>query len=274
MNNIKALAIDLDGTLLRPDSSISERTVKTLKLYIDRGVKIIIATGRSLESAEKFCRIIGAEGAMIFFNGAEVVEMPSQKIVYSRFLQAEVIEYCAELAKREGLYYQIYVPDSSKKQHSLLLTEKHTEQADFYYEHTGIKPAVMDFKQIIAKPGFSGAMKSMYLAEGEHHERVKKELYERFGDKICIVRSSPTYLEVLRAGVSKGSGLTHAISYYNISPDNVIAFGDEENDLSMFGTAAFAVALSNAKEEVREQADLVIGSNAEDGIAEFLEQHI
>jgi Cof subfamily protein (haloacid dehalogenase superfamily) len=268
--SVKALVLDLDGTILRNDGSLSDNTVETLKSYLNSGVKIIIATGRSLEASEKFRSAIGAEGAMIYFNGAEVVEMPSGKILHADYLPKEVVEYSSALSRRENIYYQIYVP--GKESHCALLTENYTEYAEIYYTHTGTKPQVRDFKEILAQSDFQGAIKTMFLLETEGHEGIKKELEQHFGQSINIFRSSPIYLEVLKANVSKGSALLKAISYYGFSPSEVIAFGDEENDLSLFKSAGFSIAPSNAKEEVKKAADLVIGSNNDDGVATFLKE--
>jgi len=268
LNTIKALTLDLDGTILRPNSILSDYTIKVLKLYIDMGIKIIIATGRSPESSEQFRSAIGAEGAMIYFNGAEVVEMPNKKILHIDFLSKEVNEYCINIARKKNIYLQMYVPNENTH---LLLTEKYREESEAYYKHTGIKAIEKRFDDIFSTPSFLGSIKSMFLVDQSHHEEIKKELYEKFGDEINVYRSSPIYLEVLKKGITKGSALSHILSYYDFSQKEVIAFGDEENDLTLFSVAGFAVAPANAKEEAKNKADLVVSSNDEDGVAKFLE---
>lgn len=270
--HIKALALDLDGTLLRPEGSLGERTVKTLKACVDHGMKAIICTGRSVEAAEHYRRTLGITGPMVYFNGAEVVDMPGRRVLNATLLDAEVADYCTDMARRIGLYYQAYVPGTGDASQSILLTENYTQEADMYYKHTGVKPMIGNLKEALAAPGFKGCIKSMFISDPSTHEGIRSRLHARFGARISIVRSSPVFLEILDAQVSKGRGLTQAMEYQGLQQSQVIAFGDEENDLAMFKAAAFSAAPANAKEQVRQAADLVIGSNAEDGVAAFLEE--
>ncbi|MDR2485701.1 MAG: Cof-type HAD-IIB family hydrolase [Treponema sp.] len=270
--HIKALALDLDGTLLRPEGSLGERTVKTLKACVDHGMKAIICTGRSVEAAERYRQTLGITGPMVYFNGAEVVDMPGRSVLNAALLDTEVADYCTDLARGIGLYYQAYVPGTRGGSESILLTENYTQEADMYYKHTGVKPVIGNLKEALAAPGLKGCIKSMFISDPSTHEGIRSRLHARFGARISIVRSSPVFLEILDAQVSKGRGLTQAMEYQGLKQSQVIAFGDEENDLAMFKAAAFSAAPANAKEQVRQAADLVIGSNAEEGVAAFLEE--
>jgi hydroxymethylpyrimidine pyrophosphatase-like HAD family hydrolase len=112
----------------------------------------------------------------------------------------------------------------------------------------------------------------MFLAEPEVQDALRPRLAERFGSRIYVARTLRTFLEVMAAGVSKGRGLALALEHRGLAPGGVIALGDEENDLPLFDAAGFSVAPANAKDKVREAADRVVGSNAEDGVAVFLEE--
>jgi len=112
----------------------------------------------------------------------------------------------------------------------------------------------------------------MFLAEPEVLATLRPKLQERLGKSAYIVQSTPTFLEIMDAKVSKGQGLKFVMEHCSLKSEEVIAFGDEENDLPMFAAAGFSAAPSNAKENVKAAADLVIGSNAEDGVAAFLEE--
>jgi HAD superfamily hydrolase (TIGR01484 family) len=150
------------------------------------------------------------------------------------------------------------------------MTEKSRPEIDAYWKHTGIRAVFGDLKAALAAADFEGCIKGMFLAAPEVLDRIRPCLEERFGGAVYITRSSPVFLEVLAAGVSKGSGLRTAMDRYGLSPEEVIVFGDEENDLPMFTVAGYAAAPANARAEVRAAADLVTGANTEDGIAAFL----
>jgi Cof subfamily protein (haloacid dehalogenase superfamily) len=237
---------------------------------MDRGVRIIIATGRSAASADRYRREISAGGPMICFNGAKVVSMPGREILGLRLLDPQTAGFCADLSRKMDVYYQAYFVRSREPEGELLMGEKDRAEAWGYRKHTGIQPVFGDLKAALESADFEGCIKSMFLAEPEVLDRIRPRLEERFGDTVYITRSSPTFLEVLSAGVSKGSGLQIVMDHYGLSPENVIAFGDEENDLPMFAAAGFAAAPANAGAAVRASADIVTGANTEDGAAVFL----
>ncbi|GHV96198.1 haloacid dehalogenase [Spirochaetia bacterium] len=271
---IKALALDLDGTALMPDNTLGERTLSCLKKLIAGGMKVIICTGRAIEAAESYRAAMGAEGPMVFFNGAEVVDMPSGKILSADLLDIDVVDFGIDIARSLGLHYQLYFPAGAVEDSKweALIIDKVTPEAEMYCNHTGITPVVRDLKEVIAAPGLQGCVKAMFITDPARHNEIRKKMLDRFGGRIYIARTFPTFLEVMNAGVSKGEGLKTVMRHCGLKPEEVIALGDEENDLLMFKEAGFSAAPANARENVREAADHVFGSNAEEGIAAFLEE--
>jgi len=268
---IRAVALDLDGTTLLPDTTLGERTVHCLKSLISGGVQVLFATGRAIEGARRYCAAVGAQGPMVFFNGAEVVDIPSGKTLSARLLDLDVADFGIDIARSMGVYYQIYMPAGEGKWEALLM-ERPGPEAEMYRKHTGIIPVVTDLKAAIAAPGLRGCVKAMFLADDSLHEEIRRKMLGRFGGRITVTRTFPTFLEVMNTGVSKGEGLRTALQCRGLAPEQVLACGDEENDLPMFNVAGFSAAPSNASEKVREAADFVFGSNAEEGLAAFLEE--
>ena len=285
--NIKALVFDLDGTLLTPVTALSERTTRAVRACLRRGLRVIIATGRAIEAAERFRTALGAEGPMIYFNGAVVADMPEARILSTTLLDKEVAAFGVELSRETGVYYQVFFPaekppkginpggkflDESKESRISAMSERKGPEWDMYFNHTGIQAEIGDLKAALSRPGLEGCIKSMFLAEPEVQAALRPRLEERFGASVYIVQTYRTFLEIMDAKVSKGQGLKVIMEHLSLKGEEVIAFGDEENDLPMFTAAGFSVAPSNAKDKVKAAADLVIGSNAEDGVAAFLEE--
>jgi Cof subfamily protein (haloacid dehalogenase superfamily) len=280
-SKIKALALDLDGTTLLPDATLGGRTVKILKKLISRDIQIILSTGRALESSEIYWNAIGAGGPMVFFNGAIVADVPANKTLYENMLELDVVNFGIDIAREKNYLFQIYMPagispytgeaDPSVKW-SQLLIEKECNESYKYRDRTGITPIVRDLKEVTALPGLKGCIKALYICEPDCHDEIKKKINGKFGSRISVMRSSPFLLEISNAGVSKGEGLRIAMGRRGLKPEEVIAFGDEENDLSMFSVAGFSAAPENGKEDVREAADIVYGSSAQEGLAAFLEE--
>jgi len=278
--SIKVLVFDLDGTLLAPGAILTDRALKAVKACQSLGIRIVIATGRGSESAERYRALLGAEGPMIYFNGVMVAEMPEGKILKSTLLNTQVAEYCVDLSREMGVYCQIYFPykifpervnPSCKETSTILLTERDGPELEFYCKHTDIRPELADLKEALKRAIPGGCVKAMFLAEPEIQAVLRRRLEERFGGTIYIAASARTYLEIMDAKVSKGQGLKFLMEHLSLKSEEVIAFGDEENDSPMFSAAGFSVAPLNAKDSVKAQADLIVGSNAEDGVAAFLE---
>jgi Cof subfamily protein (haloacid dehalogenase superfamily) len=236
-----------------------------------RGIKIIIATGRAVESAEPFRLALGLEGPMICFNGALVADMPSCEILNAVLLDRKAAEYCVDLSREMSVYCQGSMPVSGGDPWVTLMAERDGPEREMYYEHTGILAELSDLKEVFRRPGLNGCYKLMFLAEPETQALLRPRLNECLGKSVYMAQTMRTFLEVLDAKVSKGRGLEIVMERLSIKSEEVMAFGDEENDLPMFAVAGYSAAPSNAKDAVKAEAGLVVGSSAEDGVAAFLE---
>lgn len=280
-NKIKAIAIDLDGTTLLPNTTLGEYTINTIHKLISKGIQVMISTGRAIEASERFRSALGAEGPMVFFNGAEVADMPEGKILHTNGISMDVVDYGTDIARDLNIHYQVYLPagispntgneDPAHKREALVI-EKYGEEAKMYFEHTGVTPVVTDLKKMAALPNLKTAIKGMYIADPSLHDEVRKRMNDRFGEQIIVARSYPTFLEIINKGVSKGEGLKIAMNHRGLKPEEVIAFGDEENDLPMIGIAGYFGAPASARDKIREAADFIYPSNAEEGLANFLDE--
>ena len=275
VSKIKAIAIDLDGTALLPDTSMGERTVRCLKGLGERGIQVMLCTGRAIESSQRYYNAIGATGPMVFFNGAEVAEVPNIKVISSNLTGLDVVDYGLDLARSMDIHYQVFFPPRKTPLQGApweaLLIEKQRPESEMYHKHTGILPVVADLEAVIKEPEIKGCLKAMFICDPSLHDELRRKMAERFGNSIYMAHSFPTFLEIMNAGASKGEGIKTAMKCRGLQMKEMIAFGDEENDLPMFSVAGFSAAPSSAKEIVRQAADFVFGSNAEEGLAAFLE---
>ncbi|MDR2313169.1 MAG: Cof-type HAD-IIB family hydrolase [Spirochaetaceae bacterium] len=271
---VKALAFDLDGTLLRPDKTLSERTLRAVRNCADRGMNIIIATGRSLRSGEIYREQLGVSGPQVYYNGAEVVDMPGGTMIHAGFLDPEPVLFCAGLAKKLGLYFQVYFPRGFAGPEETLMAERLTEEAALYAKSTGIRAIEGDLEEYLSRAAMPGVIKAMFISDEGRHKKLQKTLREKYGDSLYVVRSTPRFLEVLAPGVSKGAGLVHALNHLGLGPEEALAFGDEENDIPMLRAAGFSAAPANAPRSVRKLSRFHIPSNADDGVAVFLEEQL
>jgi hydroxymethylpyrimidine pyrophosphatase-like HAD family hydrolase len=205
---------------------------------------------------------------MVYFNGAEVVDMPGGTVLEAFLLPAAAALYCLRLSRETGVYLHMFFPGP---QGEILLSERIGAETEFYQRRTGLLPAVADLEEVLGQSNVTGCIKAMFIGEGPKLEAVQARLEKDLPGETTQARSSPTFLEVMLYGVSKGRGLLSAMDRRGLKAEEVIAFGDEENDLPMFAVTGSAIAPANARQTVREAADTVIGPNDEDGVAVYLE---
>jgi hydroxymethylpyrimidine pyrophosphatase-like HAD family hydrolase len=225
-----------------------------------------------VEAAEKYRAALGLPGPHVYFNGAVVADMPGWKTLAMTLQDKESAGFCLDLARETGLYFQAFFPGSPEHPRHRLVASRGGPEWDLYRRHTGITPELGDLGEILADPAVPGCVKTMIIAGPEDQARVRPRIEERYGEGLYIAGSLGQFLEFMNPRVSKGAGLRVALKARGLDSRGLIAFGDEENDLPLFGAAAFSVATANAKDTVRARAGRVIGSNAEDGVAAFLEE--
>jgi Cof subfamily protein (haloacid dehalogenase superfamily) len=271
---IKALALDLDGTILGLDNRISGRTQRAIRACKTRGIKLILCTGRSPESAEDYRAALEAEGPQVYFNGAVVADMPGGRAPAVVLLDKAVADFCVDLARKLGIYFQAYLPTLDDTSGNLLMAEHWGAEAEMYWDHTGTRAHIGDLKEALAHPGRRGCIKGMFIADPPVLDTIRPYLTERFGSLASITRTHDKFLELMSPGVSKGRGLITALNRRGLNAAEVIAFGDEENDLPLFQAAGFSAAPANAREQVRAAADFLTPPHFEDGVAAFLEDRL
>lgn len=271
---IKCIVCDLDGTLLLPDATLGERTIAAVKACRERGVQFMLATGRSVMAAESYRAALELSGAMIYYNGAELVDMPESVIISGVFLPLEVALFCVELARERKTHFHLFFCDDKDASIEILMSENPSNAALVYGERTGLNFQYGDLLHELNRPNPPICAKGLFIGEGNELEELRAILHKRFPAMLNIVKSAETFLEILHKDASKGNALKKALVCRGVAEHEVIAFGDEENDISMLHYAGFSAAPANAKAAVKAAAKMVIGANSEEAVAAFLEENI
>ena len=283
-SEIKGVALDLDGTILNPEAVLSERMINVVNKCVRRGIKIIIDTGRSMGGAEPYRFALGVSGPMVYFNGAIVADMPGAAIIKSTLLDKKLAEICVDISRESGVYCQIYFPAQDSSNNNVgsnassasdfgmpLVADGEKAERKIYYDQTKIMPKAGNLKEELSRYA-QGCVKAMFIAEPSSLAAIRPLLEKRLGDNVYMTQTQWNYLEVMNREVSKGNSLKFVMDRLSLKVEEVIAFGDAENDIPMSSAAGFFIVPENAKDPVKEKAHLIIGSNAEDGVAAFLER--
>lgn len=252
-------AIDLDGTLLRSDGTISPRTRAAARAAVAAGVEIVIVTARGPRTVGELAADLGVRGEAICSNGAIVLDLDSGRILRMRTIETEVaLELVHALRERlPGIIFAV--------EREALAHEPGFSAWD-WTPPSGTR--VDDAVALLAEP----AAKLILRHVNHEVETVAAVARELAGDSVSISLSGPWVVEISPAGVNKASALAELCEQLGVDADEVVAFGDHLNDLPMLAWAGRAVAVANAHPDVVELADDVTATNDEDGVALVLEQ--
>ncbi|MER5727612.1 Cof-type HAD-IIB family hydrolase [Streptomyces sp. NPDC002138] len=263
----RLIATDLDGTLLRDDKSVSDRTVAALAAAEEAGIEVFFVTGRPARWMDVVSEHVHGHGLAICANGAAVVDLHAGR----EFVQVRELPRSAALAVVHAL--RAAAPGSSFAVE--LTTGIHYEPAyPPFYQDPGATVATAE-KLLYADPSTTAAPVLKLLA---HHGELSPDAFLTLaraaaGEYGAITRSSPTaLLEISGLGVSKASTLELCCAQRGISAAEVVAFGDMPNDIEMLSWAGTSYAMANAHPAVIAAASGRTVANNEDGVAVVIEQ--
>lgn len=263
--DIRLIALDLDGTLLGPDNSISPRARAALAAARERGVHVVLATGRMHRSARPIALDLGLAGApLISYNGACIRPVPDGPALYERPLPVALARAIAAYAEEKGYYIQAYVDEE-------LCVPELNAAARAYMARAGVPARVVGpIGGWLTRP----STKLLIVAEPEAIRSVQAELAARFAGQVDVYHSAESYVEVVAAGVSKAAALAAACARLGLGPGQVLAAGDSGNDVPMLAWAGTGVAMPTAAPAVRAAADYVPAAPYGDGVAEAIERFV
>ncbi len=265
---IQLVAIDLDDTLLRKDLTISPANHAAIQSLRKRGIRIVLASGRTMYSMKPYARGLGltAPGEyMICSNGAEIIETASEKILYERDIDGELCLEIADAVKSHGFSYQFYEEGRIRASRGNNWTSVDTRL-------TGQKLELIapeDEKTLLAK----GLVKFVIPGEPERIAELFKIMQTLLHGRAEVMISKPYFLEILPQGANKGEALTHLTDFLGIDLEDVMAMGDSMNDAAMLRVAGISCAPANATEAARDAADYICDfTHEEDAVARIIER--
>jgi Cof subfamily protein (haloacid dehalogenase superfamily) len=257
---ISLVASDLDGTLLRPDLTISERTRRAIHRAREAGITFVAVTGRPPRSVRQLAERIGLEGIAICANGALVYDLERDAVLDQTPLVAEVALRIVR-GLREAAPGTVFAWE---------------DEGGFGRESTwGREPLLPAGSAVMGDP-LELLTAPVVKVLARHPEMDFDELAARArrvaGDEAVITWSTRELVEVSAANVTKAYALERVCARLGIGRDEVVAVGDMPNDLAMLAWAGHGVAVANADPEVLAMADEVTAANVDDGIALLLER--
>lgn len=262
-NNIKLVAIDIDGTLVDNDRNISLRNKEAIRNVRDNGVEVTLATGRMFDSARIYGDALGLDLPLVTYQGALVKASATGEILYQRYVDAPLAQQVVALATDKGFRVWFYLDDR-------VLVDKITSKTREYAANYFVP--VREIESLTDCTSLSPLKLIVADYNEEALTQFEEESKEIFGSSLHIARSLPQYLEFGHPEATKADGIDAVVRYLGINPQEVMAIGDSWNDLEMFEYAGLAVVMGNARREIKKKADYVTLSNQDHGVAVALEE--
>ncbi len=264
---IRLIAFDLDDTLLRDDRTVAQSDLEAIREARERGIVIAPASGRRYNSMFIALEPMRHEGPAITLNGAKVLRYPAGESVYERFVEPSVCIQVAELAREMDAYLQFYMDEDFE-------FEKDCAESELYSELSGGGGAAVgdlaDYMRAENRP----SQKLLFIIKDQQKmAKVQQAMEARFGGRLSIFRSKSFYLELTHPEATKGAALRFLCGREGILPQQVMAIGDGENDLTMIEWAGVGVAVDNASDAVKARADCVTKSNMHGGVGEAIRRY-
>ena len=269
------IAIDLDGTTLNNESKLSPLTVRTLRELNKQGHVVSIATGRPYRSSASIYQELGIRRPMVNFNGA-LCHFPGQTAWTGQYHQGLTREITLELlAQQNDLAIDLMLVEGQDQLYSRRLTFGEDEMVRDGAQTIGIYDWMrLDERAILSNDAiFTDPTALLLLSQRERQSEIQKNIRRSFGDYVDVHTwgGEAPVLEVVRQGVHKAVGVDTIAKYYEISASNVLAFGDELNDLEMLDYAGTGVMMRNGNQALQAVAnDQTEMTNDEDGLAHYL----
>lgn len=263
----KMIFSDMDGTLLEDDIHVSKANQKAIQAAMEKGVGVVLCTGRGVFGTKAVLRtlgLMGKKGYVISQNGGCVYHLENMELAWKQGFSPKNFAPYAKMAEEMGL--EVYFYDDEK-----FMATHMTEEVESYC-------AVMETEAIITTDyeNYDGVFtKSLFNGDKEKILVVQKKIMEEMGMELESFFSSDRYMEVVSLGVNKGAAMKKVLELMEIPVTEAIAIGDSENDLSMIREAGLGVAVANAPKYIQAEADYVTEHDFKNSaVAEVIEKFI
>lgn len=285
----KLVAIDLDGTMLNQYGIVTENTKNMIKKTIQKGIDVIIASGRPIDSIQSIAREIGSEKYFIAGNGALVYDIQKDEIIYDKFLPKEKVLEIIKICEENSISYNVYTNQTilakalkynvlyyqkenlkkeESKQTKISIIENMYEYVKNKKEEKFLKMTICDDNQTV----FQSIIRKLRKIEGIEVLDVSHMARKTIKQGTEQIKIEYYYTEITMKNVDKWDALEFLMKKMNVRREEVIAIGDNVNDKKMIQEAGLGVAMGGSTPVVTQVADYVTTSNSEEGVVKVLEK--
>lgn len=275
--DIRLIALDIDGTIAGTSNDIREPVIEAVRKAQAKGIQIAIATGRMYQSAVRFHQEVGSTLPLMAYQGAWIQDPITQKLhqhlPVSKATALQLLDYFETDELRALLSVHFYINDC-------LYVREITSETELYAQRSGIEPiAVGDLRKALISKDGEDILPTKVLALSDDTALIDTmlgTLRRRYTPaELYLTKSVATFFEATHPAVNKGAAVQYvAETMLKLKPENVMAVGDNFNDVEMIQYAGLGIAMGNAPDEVKAIANWVAPSVEQDGVAAAIEAAI
>jgi Cof subfamily protein (haloacid dehalogenase superfamily) len=258
LQNVDNVFLDIDGTLLTSKHTLPRRVLLAIRAIL-KYVNVTLVSGRPYTGVIDFYHLFNLHGYLICLNGGVVLN-GDLKVIYKATLNKEDLYKIFEVAKQVGLSMNVFAPTIWYTDD---ITNEYVQLEANIIHHQPIQ--IDDIKTVFAKD----IVKVILFGSKEKLDKLPAILAPLF-PHLERVRTYENYFELFTKEAKKGYGTNEVIKALNTTPEHCLAIGDSFNDLAMFESVTYSVAVSNSKKEIQQAATYVIDSNDHGGVGKFL----
>ena len=266
----KLIALDLDDTLLDENTRISDKNTEVLQQAAQRGIYVVICSGRAEEAILPYVRRLNIAGSqagryIIAINGCSVFDLHTRQQIYKCNVSGDILKAANAEAEEMGLKTEVYSPGTIYYQEETEWTRKDVDLCKL----RGF--VVSEYEEFLNK----GFPKMLIPGEPEKLQVLQAKLKKMFGSKAVVFTSKPYFLEVLPPNCGKGEAITWLAKHIGIPQASTMGFGDSMNDESMLRLCGTGVCMCNGLDAMKEVADFVTEKdNCSSGVGHFIEKYV
>ena len=262
--SIRLIAIDLDGTLLHDDMTISTYLRDVIRRAMEKGYRIVIATGRMWDSAKPKVDLLHLGNVpVICYTGAWIMMSETEEAIWKDGIDPKLARDIFLEAKEKD-----WVPTGFWNGH--IYMEKPTGTEAKYQKYRTQTPIYLGEDFYHPKDKVTRIVFADPTQEGK--DAIRHDLEEKFGDQIDVIYPGDDFVDIHKKGINKAQALSYLLKQFHIQPEEIMAFGNTENDVPMLQMADASYAVANADEVAKRAAKYTCESNEDDGVAKTIEK--
>lgn len=266
MNNFKMICLDIDGTLLNSNHEITENVKSAINIVANENkIPVVLVSARMPKGITFLQKELEIEQPIICYSGALILDKDN-KVLSKEFIDVSNLENIYKLASENNIHISLYKDN-----------EWYIEEMDYWAkqesEITNIIPKISDFNDLIEEWEIEGTGPNKILCMANPNE-INFLQENTTATDLNIYPSKPTYLEIMPTNASKTSAINILQKKFNVERSEIIAMGDNYNDIDMLEYAGLGIAMGNAPDDVKKYANDITSTNNEDGVAEALKKYV